>query len=77
MAVGPLPVLRNTQEKRIRVSNCLENHIFPAYGGEMVELILVSLVRLIGDTTSQMDITKQTSETARSHPSLPIRMSQH
>jgi hypothetical protein len=34
----------------MRVSNCLENHIFPAHGGELVDLILVSLVGLIGDS---------------------------
>jgi hypothetical protein len=50
-AVGPPPVLLNLQEKRMRVSNCHENHIFPAQGGELVDLILVSLLGLIGNAT--------------------------
>ncbi len=35
----------------MRVSNCHENHIFPVHGGELVDLILVSLLGLIGNAT--------------------------
>jgi hypothetical protein len=35
----------------MQVSNCHENHIFPAHGGELVDLILGSLLGLIGNAT--------------------------